>query len=94
MEPTQNKRTLAGGVALGAALALILFLSCLLHWRVRRWRFALEQAGSIFIHDYLSNFVLHFTAPLISLAAGVVSVLRFQEDVQTEILIRDKFCSE
>jgi hypothetical protein len=24
MEPTQNKRTLAGGVALGAALALIL----------------------------------------------------------------------
>jgi hypothetical protein len=42
----------------------------------------LEQAGSIFIHDYLSNFVFHITAPLISLAAGVVSVLRFQEDAR------------
>jgi hypothetical protein len=51
----------------------------------------LEQAGSIFIHDYLSTFVLHFTAPLISLAAGVGTVLRFWEGVPPEIRIRDKF---
>src|SRR5258706_10151729 len=28
---------------------LLNLLSCLLYWRVWRWRFALEQAGSIFI---------------------------------------------